>query len=37
MIAVEEYFSGRRKNDYRRSLLIRAYEYLKSYFEGHRG
>jgi hypothetical protein len=35
--AIHEPSTGRRKNDYRRSLLIRAYEYLKSYFEGHRG
>jgi HAD domain in Swiss Army Knife RNA repair proteins len=35
--AIEEYLAGRRKDDYRRSLLIRAFEYLKSYFEGHRG
>jgi hypothetical protein len=35
--AVEDYIGGRRKDDYRRSLLIRAFEHLKSYFGGHRG
>jgi hypothetical protein len=35
--AVEEYLSGRRDHDCRRSLLVRASEYLKSFFEGHRG
>jgi hypothetical protein len=35
--AVEEYFSGRRDNDCRRAWWVRAFEYLKSFFEGHRG
>ena len=35
--SVEEYFAGRRKEDCRRSMLIRACQYLESFFAGHRG
>jgi hypothetical protein len=35
--AVAEYFAGSRADDYRRSLPIRSWDYLKSFFEGHRG
>jgi hypothetical protein len=35
--AVEDYFAARRNDDYRRSLLTRACEYLMTFFEGHRG
>jgi hypothetical protein len=35
--AVAEYFAGIRDDDYRRSLPIRSWDYLKSFFEGHRG
>jgi hypothetical protein len=35
--AVVQYLAGRRKDDCRRSLLVRAYDYLKSFFGGHRG
>ena len=35
--AVAEYFAGNRHDDYRRSLPTRTWDYLKSFFEGHRG
>jgi HAD domain in Swiss Army Knife RNA repair proteins len=35
--AVAEFFAGIRDDDYRRSLPIRSWDYLKSFFEGHRG
>jgi hypothetical protein len=35
--AIKQYLVGERKNDYRRSALVRATQYLKSFFEGHRG
>jgi hypothetical protein len=35
--AVEDFLSGRRDHDCRRSVVVRASEYLKSFFEGHRG
>jgi hypothetical protein len=35
--AVEDHFAARRNDDYRRSLLARAYEYLMTFFKGHRG
>lgn len=35
--AVEDYVAGRRDGDCRRSLLIRACQYMATFFEGHRG
>jgi hypothetical protein len=35
--AVEEYFAATRNDDYRRSSLTRACQYLMTFFEGHRG
>jgi hypothetical protein len=35
--AAQEYLNGGRDDDCRRTLLVRAGEYLKSLFEGHRG
>jgi hypothetical protein len=35
--AIEEYFAGRRKVDWRRPMLIRAWQYLESLLTGHRG
>jgi Swiss Army Knife RNA repair-like protein len=35
--AAQDYLDGRRDHDCRRPLLVRAAEYLKSFFEGHRG
>jgi hypothetical protein len=36
-VAIKEYLAGRRNEDSRRSIWIRTFQYLKSFFAGHRG
>lgn len=35
--AIEDYVAGRRDDDWRRSLLTRACQYMGTFFKGHRG